>query len=173
MAEFRVALGATMDVVSPGELNDAIAGLQGHMDRNRPRDRALPLRRPITASQQLVFAGATDPPISIPLVPSGPALGRIWSVASITILGADDGTAVSNLKAAVYIGDSSNPILGDCVIPQQSIPFFDTFSYPDIWVQDQRDLFVRFVPSGAVTTNVIINAWVMDFTDDTAQQQRL
>lgn len=173
MAEFRVALGATMDVASSCELDEAITGIHGKLDKLGRQNRSLPIRRPISASQQLVFAGATDAPISIPLVPSGPALGRVWSVASITILGADDGTAVTGVKAAVYIGDSSNPILGDCVIPQQAIPFFDTFSYPDIWVQDQRDLFVRFTPSGAVTTNVVINAWVMEFVDDVAQQQRL
>lgn len=168
-----MALGATMDVVSPGELHDAISGLQGHIDKMRPADRRLPIRRPVTASRQITFAAATDAPITLPLVPSGPSLGRVWSVASITILGNDDGTAVSNCKAAVYIGDSTNPILGDCVIPQQSIPFFDTFSYPDIWVADQRELFVRFTPSGVVSSNVVVNAWVMEFVDDTAQQQRL
>lgn len=170
MAEFKVALGGVFDVASGEELRDSITGLQGHIDRQLSAGKMQPIRKPLSQSTNLTLASGATQTLAL----GKPPMGKVWSVASVTILGADDGTSVANLKASVYVGDEIAVSLSQCVIPQQSIPFFDTFGYPDIWVHDQNKLYVNFTATGAVAGQVVVgNAWIMEYDDCAVEAQRI
>lgn len=169
--EVRFALGAVADLASSDELKSSIDGLQGHMDnRFRELTKEHAIRRTIQGSDVLTLSSGQTQVTEFN--PGRPALGRVWSITRLTLLGADDHSSVANLSAALYIGDPANPHLGTCIIPNLSVTSFQTFNKENLWVHDTESLFINWTASGVLTgQQVVISATVSDSVDSSKTSQ--
>lgn len=166
MAELRIALGAVADVASGSEVADHFKNLQGHIDNKfRHETEKNPIRRTLTAATTLTFSGSGQSS-SFPLVPDRPSMGRVWSLTRLTIIGADDHTAVTGLVVALYAGDAQNSTLGECLIPGQTVPYFQPFNKDNIWIHDSESLYVNVTSTASVTSQqIVVSASVSEYVD--------
>jgi hypothetical protein len=173
MGEFRLALGGTIDVATPAELDDAVTGLQGHIDKKFASQKSGKfIWRDLSASISSPFSGGGS--IQLPLVPSRPATGKVWSVRRFTLLGNDDHTTVSNITGALYAGDPANFNLTQCIIPGQIIPYFNTFGTGSMPLKNTADLFVNFVASGTVAFQTLVaSVTVIEWDDNAIEMQHV
>lgn len=171
MGEFRVALGASFDVCTPQELDDKLAGLQGHIDRRFQATAERPIRRTTSGSYSGVWTNGVAVPISLGI--SKPGMGRIWSITRITIAANDDHSTLANATISAYVGDAATPMLGSLLIPGVTIPYFNTFNTKAVWVDDSAELFFMLNPTATVVTpqTVVVNVEVSEFFDMTVDQQ--
>lgn len=171
MAEVRFALGAVADLATSDEVKHCVDGLQGHMDKRfRELTKQEGIRRTIQGSDILTLSSGQTQVTTFN--PGGPALGRVWSITRLTLLGGDDHSSVANLTAALYIGDPANPHLGTCVIPNLSVTTFLTFNRENLWVHDTEAMFINWTASGTLTgQQVVISATVSDSVDSAKTAQ--
>lgn len=161
MAEFRVALGATADLVSGDEHRAGISDLKRYMGEQL-RGKPKPILRPLSAADTFTLAsGGTGQ-----LILGRPAAGRVWVVTRNNIVGADDHTTVANVVAGLYIGDEQSPGLVNCVRFAQAVPQFVNFNQHAMIVHDRETLFVQITATGSVTGQVIVaNATAWEYSD--------
>lgn len=155
MAEFRLQLGGVVDVASKQELDDAVTGLQGHIDSRFARQGCKFVWRTLTASSFQSFNGGT---FQLVLEPQKPAMGKVWSARRLVVTGADDNATVANLKAAFYVGDPFNFTLGQLISPAVAIPSVQFFSTRAVPIKDTEVAFVNFVNSGGAVNFQTIQA---------------
>lgn len=149
MAEFRMQLGANLDVVTPDELDDAVTGLQGHIDRKfQSLSKGHFTWRTISAAAVVTFTNGGT--YQLVMNPASPAIGKVWSLRRVTITGGDDHTSIASLVAAVYAGDSYNFALTQCIVPGQILPYFQTFGTSAVPIKDSERLFVNFTAAGSL-----------------------
>lgn len=171
MAEFRLALGGTVDVATTEEMNDAITGLQGHIDNKLAKLKSDRWTwRTIQGSGASAFSSGGS--IQIPLTPDRPATGKVWSLRRITVLGNDDHSTVTSLTAALYSGDMYNVNLAQCIIPGQTMPYFQTFGNNSVPILSTDSLFVNIEATASVTyQQFVISASVQEWDDPAIEVQ--
>jgi len=81
-----------------------------------------------------------------------PNTGRIWEVTSITLYGADDNTAVANVKCAVYFGDTFVPSLTSLCVPGLAVPSFTSIGDESLYCEATNNIVVGV--SGTGTSQV-------------------
>lgn len=165
MGEFHLTLGTQIDVVTPEEMSDAIAGLQGHLDEKFRDQGGKFLWRTLTASTFQSFNGGS---YQLVLEPQRPSMGKVWSVRRVTVTGADDKTTVANLTAALYVGDPFNFTLGQLVTPGVAIPYAQFFTRNAVVVRDTEVLFVNFENAGGAVNfqGLQVSALVEEYNID-------
>lgn len=93
-----------------------------------------------------------------------PPTGRIWNILSVTTLGSDDHTSVTGTVGIYTDADSANLNLASCLIPNLSIPFFQTVGRRTIWAHSTGDVCANLV--GVTGTNqVIVTIGVAEFIE--------
>lgn len=154
--EFKLDLGASVDIATKGELDDAIAGL---------KDDIFSQRRPRPIFSHSVAAGAilADGTLSLDL--GSPATGRIWNVTGYTIFGADDSTVVANAKCALYFGDPDRVGIMGLVLPGVAIPSSDAWGENVYWCHSQEDVVAVVSGTGAVGTQVGVKIYYADWPE--------
>lgn len=171
MGDFRLALGGSISVCTPEEMDDKLAGLQGNILRRFQSSGERPIRRKTSGS----FSGQIKNGNNQVIVPgiSKPGMGRIWAVTRITIIGNDDHTAVTNCAVAAYVGDAATPMQGSVLIPGINVPYFNSFNTKSIWVDDSEEIFFIAYALGADlnSQNIVVNLEVSEFFDHDVDQQ--
>ena len=112
MADIKFSLGATVDVASSAEMNEAFKHLQGHIDRTRYRGDIRPLRKPFTVSSAMAgipFGGSTVCIISQET--KTPAVGRFWIMRSAFAYDALAPLTAGSASVLIglAVGDPANP----------------------------------------------------------------
>ena len=161
MAEFRIALGGTIEAVTGEEMHSALGQLKSDILKGNAKPKKI--LRPLSQS----IAGGTFTAGQTAQVKLGrPAAGRTWIVTRIVCLGEDDNTTHTNMVGAVYIGDESNFGLSQCVRSGQSIPWTTTENEHAYVVHDREDLFVHFTAIGGTTVpQMTVNALAWEYRD--------
>lgn len=168
MAKAKIVLGGEIDVATGDELSNGLNGLRDDMKSSLSKPKRI--MRPLSAAVQ--FAGITSG-TSIQVVGGRPAAGRLWVVTRVTVIGADDHSTITNAVAALYVGDSSNVGLSQCVRPGQAIPFFDTSNEHAFIVHDREDLFINVtaVTADIAAGQVVFNALAWEYRDSDIDSQ--
>jgi hypothetical protein len=165
MAEVRMQLGATADLVTTDEMSDAldsvVTGLQGHID-NRLGSQPKKTIRTLACSDFVTLTNGGSKQTA--LVPASPSVGKVWVVKRVTVTGGDDHSAVANMVAAVYAGDPYNFTLSQLVQPGIAVPYVDTWSTDSFVVHSSEQLFVNWIGTGnvnfqTVSANMQVQEW--------------
>lgn len=172
MANVRIALGGEFDIASGEEMakgfNDVKRSWRDAMRRPKP------IHRPLVKSTDASMVVPTALGQSLVLTIGRPQSGRIWNITRVMVIGDDDTTAAMNIAAALYIGDSANVGLGQCVRHGQAVPWTTTENEKAYIVHDREDLFLRIVATGAATAKsftATVTAW--EYADDAFDAQAI
>lgn len=172
MGKFRIALGAEVDAVTSDELKSGLDGLRGELTRSL---RKVPrIMRPLSASNPAVSITTGE---NITLSLGSPSTGRIWVVTRVTVMGADDHTAVAAAMGAVYVGYDNGldltdgPGLSQCVLTGTAIPFTTVLNEHAIVVHDREILMVNVAATGALDSPIVANALVWEYPDAAIDSQ--
>lgn len=143
MANAKIVLGGEIDIASGNEMQSGFDALRS--DLKSATVKARRILRPLTRA---VTLPALTQGQSAQLIVGRPDSGRTWVITRVTVLGADDHTALPNWYAAVYIGDPANVGLGQCVAPAAQVPFISTQNEHAWTVHDREDLFLNITAIG-------------------------
>jgi hypothetical protein len=164
-ADARINLAMDLHLGAMDKLNNSVHGLSKHLDAGRTPDPIF--RIPGNATTLTLTNGQTS------LLELGtPAASRFWRLTRFTLTGADDHTAAINLVAALYIGDSLQANLMQCIVPNLSVPSVNAWNDKFAIVKDRDSLFVNFTATGAVTNQVVTaSATCWEYGDGIGQAQ--
>lgn len=159
MADARIVLGGTLSVCTTDEMHSALGDLKSSIVESNAKPKRI--MRPLNGSA----AGGDFTTGDTLMINLGrPSSGRIWVVTRVVVLGEDDNTTHTNMMAALYVGDSANVSLGQCVKSGLSIPWTTTENEHAYVVRDREDLFVNFTAIGATTvSNMAVNALAWEY----------
>lgn len=161
MADFRITLGGTISAATTDEMHSALGELRRGIrdDTRTPR----PLYRQLPAAITIGSMNQFDARI---LDLGGPASGRIWRVTRVTVLGNGDTSVLTNVSAAIYIGDPTNASQLQCVQHGQQIPFTTIENEAAFIVHSKDHLFLNIVATGAATAvSVSANAVAWEYEE--------
>jgi len=169
MALLRIALGAEADIASSKELDSAMTGLKGHIDKRMAS--AKPVRKVVVGSN-----GSVRPfGITTAFVVGSSArvaVGRLWIVRSCSVFDSAAPLTSASLIGSICIGDaaSANPLdmRGE---PFTTLPDGDTFNNSSIRVVANDSLYVAFANTAPSTVG-----WTMEvdeYDDCVIDAQRL
>ncbi len=148
MAEFHIALGATADVASSVELDEAVSGVQGSihtLGKSLLDSRRKPIRRKMFAESAGVSTLIGGQTVLIVPMDGTPAVERYWSVRSITVFDTISpmNGAYAGVQFALAIGNSSAPSTTDLTgAVFSALPFGDTFNETSIRVTPNQNLYL-------------------------------
>lgn len=150
MSMVELKVGAQIDIATGDELNSGLDSIRGMLDKGHAR----PLFLPFTNSR--LGAG---------VIPIGrPPAGRLWNILSLTLVGNDDFTTLASTTAALYIDADPNSLsLGQCRIPAQAIPSFQTISDETMWAHSSGDVCVNVRGSLLATDQVVATITVAEW----------
>lgn len=165
MALARIVLGGEIDVCTSEEMDGFKSDILDGIHKNKPSDKRF-IDRPLSGSGVAPASGN----LVVELYPQGPAVGRIWNLTALVVLGGDDHTAVTGVTVSWYIGDSSNPILGQCIKPAMTVPQGYEFSKDVVWQQPGSQLF-GIVYGATAGQQIVLNAKARDFRQSDIVEQ--
>lgn len=172
MADFRMALGATFSAVTEEEmgkaLDTAMTGLKGHIDSKIRDVRAT--YRPLVGSTTLNLTNGQNQ--TMPLAPFFPSHGTMWYIRRIVVMGANDSTAITNLTAALYVGDHTNLLPSQCVLSGLSIPFTQFVTSNAAPVRSGESVYINFTASGAITAQPVVATILVEEFDDRVKERQ-
>lgn len=172
MADFRMQLGANINVVTEDELHSAldtaVTGLKGHLDSKIRDVRAI--YRPLVGSTTLNLTNGQNQ--TLPLAPLFPSHGTMWYIRRIVIMGANDSTSVANLTGALYIGDHTNLLPSQCVQTGLAMPFTQFVSTNAAPVRSGESVYVNFTATGAVTNQAVVATVLVEEFDDRVKERQ-
>ena len=160
MSSVKFLIGAEADIVSGGEMRDAVEAGTSRILDSLPRDKDRGVRLRPTGSTNI------NPPAIgnavITFAPHTPAPGTLWWLVEVVVTGADDRTAIAGAVAALYCGSPARqlsnaaitdvPLLGSLVRPAQALPAVFAFGGEAFPVKEGEELFVIvYSPTNAIT----------------------
>jgi hypothetical protein len=167
VAKVRIALGGEFDAVTSDEHKSGLSALRDELLAGSQTQKRI--MRPLSQS-------LTSPPTvqgqTAQIVLGRPAAGRVWVLTRLTVMGADDFTAATNLVASLYVGDDSNIGLSQCVRTATVFPFTTTENERAYVIHDRETLFVNITATGAATiTQVVVNGLAWEYKDQDIDTQ--
>lgn len=177
MAELRIALGATADVLSSKEMDDRITGLQGHLDKRfetlRKSDGIRPIRRKLVASQTVSNTIGSQA-ISQLIFHETPSVSRLWVIRSFAVFNAS--TPLTSEQAGtncfLAVGNAASPSPADLTGDTWTgIPHANTYNSSSIRVNAGENAYVVINASviGDIAGTLEIDEWM----DVAYSQQRI
>lgn len=171
MAEFRMVLGASADVVSGDEMRDSLSSLQGHIDKRfAGMGVRTPMRRKLAAAGTVTDTLGTLSVIKL-VFGDSPALNRIWVVRSLAVF---DSVAplTSQTKAGfLAVGNASAISVTDFTGANwTALPFADTFNNSSIRVNPNESVYV--LVDSTTTGNITATLEIDDWADTAYEGQR-
>lgn len=154
--EFKLDLGATVDVATKGEVSECFDEFKRDIFSQR---RA----RPIYSHSVAAGLIGLDGTLSLDL--GSPATGRIWNVTGYTIFGPDDSTIVANAKCALYFGDPDRVGIMGLVLPGVAIPASDAWGEKTFWCHSQENVVAVVSGTGTAGTQVGAKVYYMDWPE--------
>lgn len=152
--EARIALGATLDIASSEELDDAKSEILGEFRK--------PLPKPNFGVR--TEAGLMPASGALVLDLGSPPAGRLWNILAITTYGDDDATTVANARVALYTGNPDNVGLADLLVPALVVPTYADFAHGVLWCYSSENLVCR-VTSAAANVQVGVNIQVAEWKE--------
>lgn len=154
--EISLDLGAKIDVVSSGELDEF---------GERLRKDIFSQRRPRPLYNYAIAAGPLDANGRLSLDLGSPATGRIWNVTGYMICGADDNTAVANVKCALYFGDPDLVGLMGLVLPGVAVPASGAWGEKVYWCHSTENVIASVSGTGAAGTQITAKVFYADWPE--------
>lgn len=172
MADFRMALGATISAATEDEvksaLDTAMTGLKGHIDSKLRDVRAI--YRPLVGSTTLTLTNGQNQ--TLPLAPLFPSHGTMWYIRRIVVMGANDSTVITNLTASLYVGDHTNLLPSQCVVTGLQIPFTQFVTTNAAPVRSGESVYVNFTAAGAITAQPVVATILVEEFDDRVKERQ-
>jgi hypothetical protein len=161
VADFRIALGGTISAATTDEMHSALSELRHGIrkDSRVPK----PLYRQLPAAITIGSMNQFDAKV---LDLGSPTSGRIWRVTRVTVLGNGDTSQLTNVSAAIYIGDPTNASQLQCVQHGQQIPYTTIENDGAFIVHSKDHLFLNIVATGSATgVSVSANAVAWEYEE--------
>jgi hypothetical protein len=173
MAELRIALGATADVVSSQEMQSHISGLQGHMDRTfNSLVAKKPIRRKLVAGNAVVSATIGAQTVGLLAFGDGPSIDRVWVVRSLAVFDGLNPLTTQTKNGSLCVGNASAPSVTDFVgVTWTALPFADTLNSSAVRVKANESVYVVLdsTVTGDITATMEVDEWV----DSAYETQRI
>lgn len=161
MADFRIALGGTISACTTDEMHSALGGLKSELVAGMQRP--APLFRQLPGAVSIGNMNQFDARV---LDLGSPNSGRIWRMTRITVLGNGDTATLTNVSAALYIGDPTNASQLQCVQHGQQIPFTTIENEHAFIIHSKDHLFLNIVATGSATgVSVSANAICWEYPE--------
>lgn len=162
MADFRIALGGTISACTEDELKSHLGSME-----SRLRESAKPYQPLYRQLPQAITIGNMNTFDAKILDLGSPNSGRIWKVTRVTVLGVGDTAQLTNVAAAIYVGDPTNANQLQCVQHGQQIPFTTIENESAFIVHSKDHLFLNIVATGAATgVSVTANAVAWEYPEN-------
>lgn len=154
----HLQLGAELDIATGKEVEAGFDAMAKALGKTPPR----PTYLSFTSAR--FGAGA--------IVVGAPPQGRIWNIVTFTLVGNDDVTTIVNAKAALYVDSEEGSLsLGNCRIPAQVVPSFQTVSKGTLWAHDNGSVVVNVSGAVAATDQIVATISVMEWRDSDVEDR--